>query len=173
MKKAVRKGSVISLVLMLILAMSGSVFAASGMTANDALKAALKDAKLTQSNVRMAETELSDSGRTYEVEFVRKANGASYDYEIRRSDGVILDKEVEYPHRFNASSKKVSKDTAYRKVAKSSGFSLTKVKSGSCRLVKSDGEYVYKIKFSAGKYRFEYQVLAPTGSIIEWGKELK
>ena len=50
------------------------------------------------------------------------------------------------------------------------GISYTEDATGKKTVVANDGEWIYEIKFRKGHYRYEYEVLAPTGKIIETEK---
>ncbi len=173
MKKKTRTVTVLLMTLCMVFAMAGTVFAGTALTSRDAAAKALRDAGLTRAKACGLEVESSDRGRTFDVEFTRRSDGTDYEYEIRKSDGLILEKEVEYAHRYNASSKKIGEAAAFRKAASFSGKSLAVVKSGTIRLTRSDGEYVYVIKFRQGRWHYECKILAPTGKVIEWSKKYR
>ena len=67
----------------------------AAITQDDALKIALDDAGLKQADVTVTElnNEVDDGIELYNVEFT--ANGMEYDYEIRASDGTILESDSE------------------------------------------------------------------------------
>ncbi len=81
MKK--RTNTVIALLtaLVMVMTMSAAVFAAGVNSSSDALKIALKNAKLKKSQVQLIETDYDGEDNLYEVEFVRKSNGAEYSFE--------------------------------------------------------------------------------------------
>lgn len=168
MKK--RTNTVIALLtaLVMVMTMSAAVFAASVSSSSDALKAALKNAKLKKSQVKLIETDYDDEDNVYEVEFVKKSNGAEYSYEINAGSGKVVEKSVDYRYKRNTSHKKIGKTAARKKVAKFSGISYKTVKSGTCYYEYDDGKGVYEIKFTKGSRIYEYDVLAPTGKIIEY-----
>ena len=153
--------------LVLVFLMSVSVLAAP-FTKGQATDKALSDAGLSASQVRRLFAEYDDGG--YEIKFTAY-DGTRYEYEISGRDGRIKEASADYAYAKNYSSKKVSKAKAYKAVAKASGKKLSVVKSGTCRLKRDDGEWVYKIKFRSGSYKYEYEVLAPTGKVIEYDKE--
>ena len=167
MKKRVLFG----LIFVLTFSFSTIVFASSGITMDEAINKALNDAKLTKSKVKYLEAEL-DNGK-YEVEFTKKANNAEYEYKISKKSGNILRKEVEYVYKHNSSKKKIGKEAAREKVAKFSGFKLSTIKKGTCTYEYDDNEGTYEVKFKTSKYKYEYEVLAPTGKIIEYTRVLR
>ncbi len=145
-----------------------SAFAAA-INKQGAISIALTDAGLKQSQVRMLEAEKEN--RSFEIEFINKKTGDKYSYEILTKNGLVKEAEIEYAHSKNFSNKKVGKTTAVKAAAKAAGVKAAVVKKGSVNLKKGDGELVYKIKFRNGKYRYECEVLAPTGRVTEYSKE--
>jgi len=156
--------------LMIVFLMSVTVYAAA-LTKEDAVDKALSDAGLSASQVTKLKSE--KDGGDYEIKFISTADGTKYEYGISAKSGRIREMSAEYAHERNFSSKKVSKGKAYKAVAEASGLKLSEVKSGTCKLKKDDGEWVYKIKFKSGKCKYEYEVLAPTGKVVEFEIEYK
>lgn len=157
----------------IILAAAGNTaYAAKKISASKAKSIALKDAGLKKSKVRGLEAEFDDG--KYEVEFTRKSNKAEYEYEISKK-GRVLEKSVDYVYKHDSSTKKIGKEAARKKVSAFSGTKLSTIKKGTCTYEYDDDddhpEGVYEVKFKKGNYRYEYEVLAPTGKIIEWGKK--
>lgn len=163
MKKIAR----IMLAVMMVLAMSMTAFADS-VTEDSAVTKALKNAKLTRSEVKCLEAEFDDEDNVYEIEFVKKSNKAEYNYEISAKDGKILEKSVEYKYKRNSSKKKIGKVAAMKKVAKFSGISYKTIKKGTCKYKYSKKQGKYEVRFKSGGRRYEYEVLAPTGKIVEF-----
>lgn len=152
----------------LTLGMTATVFAA-GFSQKDAVNKALKDAGLTSSEVKRLEAEYDDG--KYEIEFICKSDRTQYDYEISASSGKILEKSVDIVYKHNYSNKKITKSAAQKAVARYSGIKLNTIKKGTCRYKRSDGEGKYVLNFKSGKYRYEFDVLAANGKIIEWDME--
>ncbi len=152
----------------LVLTMSVSVPAAAAVTEDEAVAAALADAGLNEESVSGLQSERD--GKCYEIEFADAKTGDRYEYEIYASSGTIKEAEVEYAHRRNTSRKKITRTEALKIASKASGVSLSTVKKGSCKYKKDDGEWIYKIRFTSGSYRYEYEILAPTGQIIEYSR---
>ncbi len=167
MNTTVRRISVFSLAVIVILAMSVTAFAGS-ITKQQAVNKALKDAGTTKANVYALEAE-KDDGK-YEIEFKKKKNKAEYDYTISKS-GTMLEKSVDYVYKHNYSKEKIGKLAAQKKVAKFSGIKFSVIKNGTCRFVKDDGEGKYIVKFRKGHYRYDYDVLAPNGKIMEYERD--
>ena len=102
-RKAGRTAAVMVLIVM-TLAMTVSSFAASEITLDEAEKIALKDAKVTRSEVKRFESE-RDGGK-YEVEFKKKSNGTEFEYVITKT-GKIRKKSVDYVYKKNHSKAKI------------------------------------------------------------------
>lgn len=154
----------------LVFSMSSMSFAASKITEKEAINKALKSADLTRDEVKYLEAEYDSEDNVYEVEFMKKANKAEYDFNISASKGTILEKSVDYVYKHNSSRDKIGKLAARKKVAKFSGISLKVIKKGTCRYEYDDNEGVYEVKFRFKGRKYEYDVLAPTGKVIgfEW-----
>lgn len=159
----------LSLALIVTLSMSVASFAGT-LTSKTALTKALKNANLTKSQVKCIEVEYDDG--KYEVEFIKRSNRAEYSFEYSKS-GKLLEKSVDYNRAKNYGAKKISKTTAINTVVKFGNFKKSTVKNGTCVLVRDDGERIYKIKFKTTSYRFEYEVHANTGKVLEYSKELR
>ena len=170
-RKAGRTAAVMVLIVM-TLAMTVSSFAASEITLDEAEKIALKDAKVTRSEVKRFESE-RDGGK-YEVEFKKKSNGTEFEYVITKT-GKIRKKSVDYVYKKNHSKAKIGIKAARKKAAKHSGVSYNKVMKGTCRYEseREDREGKYEVKFTSGGYSYDYDILAPNGKVMEYEKKLK
>ena len=158
------------LALILVLTMGTGAFAAT-LTPKQAKAKALKDAGLKASKICKYECEL-DKGQ-YDIEFETKKKHHEYDYAISASTGIIEEMSVEYTHKLNTSKDKIGKEAALKKVADFSGKKLSVVSSGTCKYKKDGREWIYEVKFRSGHYKYEYDVLAPTGKIIEREKDYR
>lgn len=163
-----KRFSMLAMVVVAALTLSGTAFAGT-LSGQDALKAALHDAGLTKSQVKSIEVEPEKNA--WEVEFRKKGSNTEYSYEISKSDGTLLEKSVEYRYKHNASKAKVGKKAVLKKVAKFSGIKYSIVKKAKCtyKYKKNEGEYTVKFRYKG--YKYEYELLAPTGKVIEWDKE--
>lgn len=158
-------------------ALSGAAFAGTltagsasdGITGKQALSIALKDAGLAKSDVCKIEVEQAKG--IIEVEFTKKGARTEYEYDIAKADGKLLEKSVEYAYEHNSSKSKIGKKAALKKVAKHSGIKLSTVKKGTCTYKYCKHEGKYKVKFKYGNWKYEYELLAPTGKVLEWEKE--
>ncbi len=166
-----RRLTTIVLALMMVMAMSASVFAA-GTTSKTAEKTALRNAKLSKGQVYGLRVKYDREDREYDVEFRNRKNKAKYSYGIAAGDGKIIEKSIEYQLRRNSSREKIGRAAAYRAAAKASGVKLATVKSGICRYEYDDGEGTYEVRFRSGRYRYEIEMLAPNGKIKEISWEM-
>ena len=85
--------------------------------------------------------------------------------------GKILEKSVDYNRAVVKGSKKLTKADAINVVVKTHGFKKTVVSKGRIKLEKDGGQWVYEMKFRSGSYRYEYEVHAATGKILEYSKK--
>ena len=141
----------------------------SAVSGKGALAIALEDAGLAKSKV--SGIEIENEKRVFEVEFVKKKDGTEYNYDISKSGGVILEKEVDFVYNRNKSKAKVGKKAALKKVAAFSGIKGLVAKGAACTYKYKKKEGVYKVKFAHKGYKYEYKLLAPTGKVIEWEME--
>ena len=153
--------------LAMVMMMSMSVFAGAADSNDAALETALNNAGLKSSQVKHVEAEYDAEDGVYEVEFTKKSNGKEYAYEITADTGTIVKKSVENKYKKNSSHKKIGKKAARKKVAKSSGISYKIISEGTCTYEYDNGKGTYEIRFTDGSRNFEYEVLAPTGRILE------
>lgn len=167
-----KKITTIITIVMLTFAMSASALAETAITEKKAVKIALNSANVTRAQVYGLESEY-DEGK-FEVEFTRKSNKTEYSFDISRK-GRILEKSVDYRYKKDHSKSKVGKAAAQKKAAKVTGVSLKTVKKGTCRYSYDydDREGKYEIKFKTKNYRYDVDVLAPTGAIMEYDKKYR
>lgn len=152
----------------MVMGMGVSSFAGTSMSVSKAKSLALKNAGLTKTQVKYLEGEYDDG--KYEVEFTKKSNGAEYSYEYSKG-GSLLEKGVEYKvKKKTGSSDLIGKTAAKNKVKKFGGFKSSTLKNAKVYKDKDDGQYVYEVKFHTTKWRYEYDVQAKTGKILEWSK---
>ena len=168
MKRRVNIALTLLAALAMVMTMSAAAFA-DAITSNDAaLKKALKNAGLRKTEVTRIDVEYDREDDVYEVEFKQKSDGRKYDYEIAAASGKIIKKSVEYKYKRNSSHRKIGKTAARKKVAKFSGISYKIICTGTCSYEYDDRQGTYEVKFTKGSRRYEYDVLAPTGKIIEY-----
>lgn len=171
-KKRMTRITSVIIALLMLLAMSSSVFAA-GITSKSAQSKALKNAKLTKAKVYNLKTKYDKGDRCFDVKFNRNKDKAKFEYEIRKTDGKIVEKSIDYRYKRNSSRKKIGKLAAQKAAAKASGVRLSVVKKGKCKYEYDDGEGIYEVEFRNGKYKYEIEILAPTGKITDYSWEYK
>jgi len=162
---------------------------------------ALKDANLDLTQVKFQETDLDedDNVKHYELEFV--TDNSEYEYDIRLSNGKILDKEIEEKNGSDKSDdldddqddrydddmdddqddKEESKEEAKGLIGISKakeialnhvGLTSDQVRFESVELDTDDGLKVYEVEFEKGNKEFEFEINALTGQIIEFDSEI-
>lgn len=139
---------------------------------DEAKKIALKDAGLTEdqtSGIRI-KLDKDDGVRQYEVEFY--ADDKEYDYEIDAVSGDILSKDTDIKDDFKksgASDAAISEDEA-KKIAleKVSGAGESDIK---IHQDKDDGRVVYEGKIVYKERKYEFEIDAVNGKILEWEEE--
>ena len=160
---------------------SQSYKSANKITADEAKRIALADAKLAEKDVTFVkvEFELEDNNRyEYDIDFY--SGNVEYDYEIDAVSGTILsaDKDIEnYAVPTQPSTSSANTQTAEISLEKAkqialshagvSGASFTKVK-----LDTDDGVRVYEIEFKVGNVEYDYDIDASSGAIISSSSEI-
>ena len=181
MKRARRSITIFILGLLLT---AGFAFQASAaakqISQTKAKKIALKDAGAKQSAVKQLriEKEKERGVAVYEVNFC--TNKHEYEYDIRRTDGKIIGKEVEVLSK-NAGScpvtpsgpiitKSRAKKLILAHAVKKTGKKLTgsKIKP---KYDLDDGVPVYEVEFKEKNISFEYEIHARTEKILEYSIE--
>lgn len=153
---------------------SPQALAASSISSSKAKSIALSNAKLKSSQVTFTKvkSDREDGVNVWDVEF--KTSTKKYEYEIRKSDGRILDKDVETIRSKKQTSSKKSTSTSSnitRAKAKSialahAGVSASKIRDYDIELDTYRGTKVYEIDFESGRYEYEYKINAQTGKIV-------
>lgn len=150
--------------LAMVIAMSATSFAAS-ISQDDSLNIALANAGLNAGQIVGLEAEADDG--SYEIGFYRADTGDEYDYDISASSGKILEKNIDFAYSKNTSKKKISKKSARKKAAAITGVKYKTVKKGSIKYKYKKHQGKYTVKFKSGGYRYEVDIQAPTGKVIE------
>lgn len=109
----------------------------------------------------------------YDVKF--EANGYEYEYEVKASDGAILekdvDKEIKPVNKAPASNEYISEDKAKSIAFDHASVKAADVKFSKAELDRDDLIVHYDVEFISGKYEYEYEINAETGKIIASDKE--
>lgn len=138
----------------------------------EAKSIALEDAGLTEdqiSGIRIR-LEKDDGIQQYEVEFY--AGDKEYDYEIDAASGNILGRDMEIEDDFRESgtsdagvSEEQAKKTALQKVP-GAGENDIKI-----HLDEDDGKAVYEGSFIYKDRKYEFEIDADSGEILDWEEE--
>lgn len=157
----------------------------SDISMQQATEVALQDAGFSSSEVESLTGNLDsdDEVRHYDVRFV--SQGMEYDYEIKASDGTILEKDREAVEA-HSSSQNVSLPAESSTITDSDFISIDEAKSialqvsgvdasnavfTEAELNVDDGVHIYEIEFISGDMEYSFEINAMTGSVAEWEKE--
>ena len=110
----------------------------------------------------------------FDIKFV--ANGYEYEYEIKASNGAILEKDIEKEHIREQVSQAPEKEIISQEKAKEIAIAHAKVDAAKVKAVKieldNDDLIVhYDVEFVDEKYEYEYEINAESGKIIIYDKE--
>ena len=173
---------VIALLVVFVLVVgSGTVFAADMVAKSrsigeeNAKKFAFLDAGVDTDEVVFSNVELEREGLSYVYDVSFKTEYEKFEYEVRASDGGILEKEkevlaerTETINEINAEpSSYISVDEAKSIALKKAGLSGKKVSFTKAKLEREDGKAVYDIEFYSNDLEYEYEINAYTGEIEE------
>lgn len=164
---------------------SSSASDTSDISMQQATEVALQDAGFSSSEVESLSGNLDsdDEVRHYDVRFV--SQGMEYDYEIKASDGTILEKDREAVEA-HSSSQNVSLPAESSTITDSDFISIDEAKSialqvsgvdasnavfTEAELNVDDGVHIYEIEFISGDMEYSFEINAMTGSVAEWEKE--
>lgn len=110
----------------------------------------------------------------FEIKF--ESNGYEYEYEIKASDGAVLEKDVDKeknPQRTVSESKEyISEDKAKSIAFEHASVKAADVKFSKAELDRDDMVVHYDVEFVSGKYEYEYEINAETGKVIAFDKEI-
>lgn len=158
----------------------------SDISMQQATEVALQDAGFSSSEVESLTGNLDsdDEVRHYDVRFV--SQGMEYDYEIKASDGTILEKDREAVEAHSSSqnvslpaesstmtdSDFISIDEAKSIALQVSGVDASNAVFTEAELNVDDGVHIYEIEFISGDMEYSFEINAMTGSVAEWEKEI-
>ncbi len=109
----------------------------------------------------------------YDVKF--ESNGYEYEYEIKASDGSVLEKDVD-KERKQVNTSSATKEYISADEAKSIAYNHASVKAADVKFSKAELDrddliVHYDVEFVAGNYEYEYEINAETGKVIVFDKE--
>ena len=109
----------------------------------------------------------------YDVKF--EANGYEYEYEVKASDGSVLekdvDKEIKPVNTAPVSDEYISEDKAKSIAFDHAGVKAADVKFSKAELDSDDLIVHYDVEFVAGDFEYEYEINAESGKVIASDKE--
>ena len=186
-------------VLIISIVAFAAVQASAGVNANKTLgmdkgvNIALNDAGLRAEDVSdlSAHYDTEDGIAVYEVKFT--SGGYEYDYQIKASDGTILeadrdalkqagtnkkpasgtDKTTQTDPAGTAGTDKITKAKVKEIALAHAGVSASKATFVEVKLDKEDGVQVYEVEFYSGSTEYDYEIHAKTGEILSFDKDIE
>lgn len=139
--------------------------------------AALAHAGLSHEQISRFEIEMGykKGVMVYEIEFDH--DGYEYEYVIDAQTGEIVKNEKDKDEDKNegggsdTQATLLSKEQAMAAALAHAGLSKQDVEKIGGKKDKDDGRTLYEIEFTAGGYKYEYEVDATTGAIVKYEKE--
>ena len=153
----------------------GTPSSASYITADEAEQAALSHAGISSSDVSYITCELDfdDGIMVYEVEFI--SGNTEYEYDINAIDKSVLKFSTERADNYSQSGQGGSSGNAgsiTEAEAQQAAFSHAGVSGATVIKAEYDrDDNKYEIEFIAGNYKYEYEISASDGRVIESEKE--
>ena len=153
----------------------GTPSSASYITADEAEQAALSHAGISSSDVSYITCELDfdDGIMVYEVEFI--SGNTEYEYDINAIDKSVLKFSTERADNYSQSGQGGSSGNAAsitEAEAQQAAFSHAGVSGATVIKAEYDrDDNKYEIEFIAGNYKYEYEISASNGRVIESEKE--
>lgn len=158
----------------------GTPSSASYITADEAEQAALSHAGISSSDVSYITCELDfdDGIMVYEVEFISEST--EYDYDINAIDKSVLKFSTERADNYSQSGQggssgngsSGSAGSITEAEAQQAAFSHAGISGATVIKAEYDrDDNKYEIEFIAGSYKYEYEISASDGRVIESEKE--
>ena len=140
------------------------------ITLDDAKAIALSSAGISADVATFTKAQKErDDGRTeYEIEFV--ANGIEYDYEINALDGSVISNSQKNK-QIQVQSIGIGEAGAKSAVLNDAGLAEGNVTFTEISLDRDDGRDIYEIEFVSGDIKYNYEVDAKSGTILEKEQE--
>ena len=110
----------------------------------------------------------------YDIKFESK--GYEYEYEIKASDGSVLEKDIDKERGTDKASADTNEYISEDK-AKSISLDHASVKAADVKFIKAELDrddlvVHYDVEFVSGKFEYEYEINAKSGKIIAFSKEI-
>jgi len=126
----------------------------------------------------MSKADYEDNIKVYEIDFIME--GVEYHYEIKASDGFIIDKDRDIitnnnpsNNSSNSTQAQISLDEAKKIVLKDTNKEEKEVTFIKQKEDRDNGIFVYKIEFYTNEKKYEFEVKKENGEIIEKEMELR
>lgn len=109
----------------------------------------------------------------YDVKF--EANGYEYEYEIKASDGKVIEKDVDREEKLvskpSQQEEYISADKAKAIAYEHASVKAADVKFSKAELDRDDLIAHYEVEFVVGNFEYEYEINAESGKVIASDKE--
>lgn len=110
----------------------------------------------------------------FEIKF--ESNGYEYEYEIKASDGSVLEKDID-KERNSVKTTFASKEYISAEKAKSIAYDHASVKAADVKFSKAELDRDdliahYDVEFVVGDFEYEYEINAESGKVIASDKEI-
>ncbi len=134
---------------------------------NKAKTIALKDAGVKKSAAIFTKAVLDrdDGVKIYDIKF--KTSAKKFEYEIAAKSGAIFSKESKIIKKAAASYTSINQDKAISIALNDAGFKKNQVQILEAKLDYDDGTEVYEVEFVKGNHKYDYELNAKSGKIIE------
>ena len=155
------------LVVVMMLALGASVFAATGpLTVDQAKEIALRytDVNAADAVFTKAYQTVDDGRHVYEIEFA--AGNMKYEMDVDANTGSIDEFEKETFQR-DFAAQNLTNDEAMRVALADAGLKAEDVRVKKSKMDEDDGQLVYEIEFYANGLEYEYSIDAQTCAITE------
>ena len=139
-----------------------------------AKETALKDANVGSSDVTFTKTRLDSDDNTpsYDIEF--RTSDKKYDYEINATTGAVIEKDIETIRTQQTSTPSGNTSSSYIGVEKAKQIALSdaNVSASNAAFTKTkldsdDRTPKYDIEFRTSDKKYDYEINATTGAVIE------
>ncbi|MCQ2398781.1 MAG: PepSY domain-containing protein [Sphaerochaetaceae bacterium] len=147
----------------------------SGVSLDKAIDIALAHAGASDSDVTITKTQsdFDDGIPVWEIDFI--ANGQIYEYEILATNGGIHQYSGKLTNMyFNGGfgqTKKINKENAKSIALEHAGLTNLPVRIVKAKIDNDDGIKIWEVDFIANNAKYEYDILASDGSVLEYNVE--
>lgn len=135
------------------------------ITLEEAKRAALKDAGLTEEQVTFikTKTDIEDGTEVYDLEFY--AGNTEYEYEIHANTGAVYKKSQEPRDTQQGDSGQIDLESAKKTALTDAGLSASEVTFTKEKIDYEDGVPVYELEFYTAAQEYDYEINALTNTI--------